>query len=89
MLCQLLAALAYRTQKGLRHAPEEFADFEPGEKVRSPRELLRHMTSVLGYARTFIIGGEYWPENLSAEQPPPVRRDRVWREAPEGWEPDE
>lgn len=64
MLCHFLAALAYRTQKALRHAPAEFADFEAGEKVRSPRELIRHMTSVLGYARTFIIGGEYWPEPL-------------------------
>jgi hypothetical protein len=27
-------------------------------------ELVRHMTSVLGYARTFFVGGQYWPDPL-------------------------
>src|SRR2546430_16154070 len=27
-------------------------------------ELVRHMTSVLGYARTFFVGGRYRPEPL-------------------------
>ena len=64
MLRHFLAALAYRTQKAVRGAPEEFADFKAGNDVRTPKELVRHMTSVLGYARTFFIGGEYWPEPL-------------------------
>lgn len=70
ILQHFLAALAYRTQKALRGAPEEFGKFEPGNQVRSPQELLRHMTSVLGYSRTFFIGGAYWPDpldSLSAE----------------------
>ena len=54
-----LAAIAYRTQKALRAAPPLYADFDPGHDVRSPVEILRHMTSVLGYARTFAIGGTY------------------------------
>jgi hypothetical protein len=64
MLRHFLAALAYRTQKALRGAPDSFASFrlEPG--VRTPAELVRHMTSVLGYARTCFIGGRYWPEPL-------------------------
>jgi len=64
MLRHFLAALAYRTQKALRGAPEGFADFKAGNDVRSPKELVRHMTSVLGYARTFFIGGAYRPEPL-------------------------
>lgn len=68
MLRHFLAALAYRTQKALRDAPAEFADFDPGSQVRTPHELLRHMTSVLGYARTFFIGGTYWPEPLPSMQ---------------------
>lgn len=32
--------------------------------MRTPEELVRHMTSVLGYSRTFFIGGEYRPEPL-------------------------
>ncbi len=61
MLMHFLAALAYRTQKALRGASPEFANFSAGGKVRTPLELVRHMDSVLGYARTFIIGGSYRP----------------------------
>jgi hypothetical protein len=59
MVIHLLAALAYRTQKALRDAPPEFAEFRAATKVRTPHELIRHMESVLGYARTFFIGGSY------------------------------
>lgn len=61
MLRHFLAALAYRTQKALRDAPESFADFSAGNKSRTPHELVRHMDSVLGYARTYFIGGSYRP----------------------------
>ena len=64
MLRHFLAALAYRTQKALRGAPPSFGGFSPGHDVRTPQELVRHMTSVLGYARTFFVGGRYWPEPL-------------------------
>ena len=64
LLIHFLAALAYRTQKALRDAPQEFAGFRIGDGVRSPAELVRHMTSVLGYARTHFVGGRYWPEPL-------------------------
>src|SRR5688500_20363200 len=66
MLRHFLAALAYRTQKALRGAPEGFADFKAGNDVRTPNALVRDMTSVLGYARTFFVGGEYRPEPLPA-----------------------
>ena len=65
MLRHFLAALAYRTQKALRGALEDFGDFEAGNRVRTPKELVRHMTSVLGYARTHFRGGTYRPESLS------------------------
>ena len=64
MLRHFLAALAYRTQKALRDAPDDFGDFDAGNNVRTPRELVRHMTSVLGYARTFFRGERYRPEPL-------------------------
>jgi hypothetical protein len=66
LLRHFLAALAYRTQKALRDAPPSYASFDAGNKVRTPQELLRHMTSVLGYSRTFFIGGEYRPEPLES-----------------------
>src|SRR5271167_1776502 len=64
LLKHFLAALAYRTQKALRGAPPEFASFRAAPQVRSPHELIHHMDSVLGYARTFFIGGSYRPPVL-------------------------
>jgi hypothetical protein len=64
LLRHFLASLAYRTQKALRGAPESFYSFRAAPKVRTPLELLRHMESVLGYARTFFIGGEYKQDPL-------------------------
>lgn len=64
LLRHFLAALAYRTQKALRHAPPEFGAFSAGRRTRTPLELVRHMTSVLGYARTYFVGGAYRPEPL-------------------------
>ena len=64
LLRHFLAALAYRTQKALRGAPASFGDFRVGSTVRSPHEIVRHMTGVIGYARTFFHGGEWHPETL-------------------------
>lgn len=64
MLVHFLAAIAYRTQKALRDAPPSFAGFRAKRGVRTPHELLYHMTNVLGYARTFFIGGEWRPAEM-------------------------
>ena len=64
MLRHFLAALAYRTQKALRGAPDDFADFRPTRGVRTPHELLFHMTNVIGYGHTFFVGGESRPTML-------------------------
>jgi hypothetical protein len=83
MLRHFLAALAYRTQKAVRAAPDGFAEFEPGNLIRTPKELVRHMTSVLGYARTFFIGGQYRPEPLPAFQDEVQRLHDVIRDLSE------
>jgi len=57
LLRHFLAALAYRTQKSIREAPGGFADFRGGPGIRTPHQLLRHMSDVLGYARTTFEGG--------------------------------
>jgi hypothetical protein len=64
LLRHFLAALAYRTQKALRGAPADFGSFRVEAYVRTPKELVQHMTSVLGFARTFFVGGSYRPEPL-------------------------
>lgn len=68
LLCHFLAALAYRTQKALRDAPSDFGSFRASVGVRTPSQLVRHMTSVLGYARTFFVGGTYRPDSLPSLQ---------------------
>ena len=70
MLRHFLTAIAYRTQKALRDAPPSFGTFDAGSQVRTPTDLVRHMTSVLGHARMFFVGGCYHAEplaDLSAE----------------------
>jgi hypothetical protein len=73
LLRHFLAALAYRTQKALRDAPPGFGDFRAGVNVRTPHELVWHMTGVIGYARTFLHGGEFAPPRL-ADLPAEVER---------------
>jgi hypothetical protein len=65
LLQHFLAAIAYRTQKALRGAPEDFADFRAGPTSRTPYELLWHMTGLIGYARTMFHGGEFAPPRLT------------------------
>ena len=65
LLQHFLAALAYRTQKALRGAPPDFGDFRPAVNVRTPHELLWHMTGVIGYARTTLHGGSFAPPRLA------------------------
>lgn len=64
-LQHFLAALAYRTQKAVRGAPPTYADFRAGPAVRTPHELVWHMTGVIGYARTMLHGGEFAPPCLT------------------------
>jgi hypothetical protein len=64
LLRHFLAAIAYRTQKALRGAPDGFGEFRASRNVRTPIELIRHMTGVIGYARTFLRGGAFGPPDL-------------------------
>ena len=56
-----LATLAYRTQKALRDAPVHFPSFQAGAGVRTPLELLHHMTSVLIRTADELSGTESEP----------------------------
>jgi len=73
LLRHFLAAIAYRTQKALRGAPAHYATYSAGNRARTPIELVRHMTSLMGYVRTFFKGGSYRPEPL------PTFKDEVAR----------
>lgn len=53
-LRHFVAAIAYRTQKALRDAPPEFANFRVAPGTRTPHELVRHIRGVLSYALGLI-----------------------------------
>ena len=64
LLRHFLGAIAYRTQKALRGAPDHYAAFSAGNRVRTPTELVRHMAGLMGYVRTFFHGGSYQAQPL-------------------------
>ena len=72
LLKHFLASLAYRTQKAVRGAPESFADYRVASGVRTPQELIRHMSGVLSYALSRFTGDRSrieplatWPEEIT------------------------
>jgi len=75
LLKHFLAAIAYRTQKALRDAPDHYPTFSAGNRVRTPLEILHHMTSLMGYVRTFFVGGQY-PRTL---EPLPTFKEEIAR----------
>lgn len=50
LLRHFLAAIAYRISKAFRDAPPGFEAFDAGHDVRTPREVVRHMSGVINYA---------------------------------------
>lgn len=75
LLRHFLATLAYRTQKAVRGAPEHYADFRAGKGVRTPAEILRHMTALLQYVRTRLDGSR----RPSPPDPPPAFDEEIRR----------
>jgi hypothetical protein len=45
-----LATLAYRAGKAVRDAPPTFADFQIGERSRTPAQVLAHMGDLFDWA---------------------------------------
>ncbi len=60
LLRHFLAALAYRTQKALRSAPHSFGDFRAAPGVRTPHQLIHHMSGVLLFALSHFEDTETW-----------------------------
>lgn len=56
LLRHFVGAIAYRTAKALRGAPPEFEAFAAGMQVRTPRQLVRHMSGVINYALGLLSG---------------------------------
>ena len=52
MLRHLIATLAYRGTKSIKNAPGHYPEFHAGKGVRTPREILAHISGVLTYAHS-------------------------------------
>lgn len=67
LLRHALATLAYRGGKAIRHAPENFSTFQAGEGVRTPGEILAHISDVIEWGLSIAMGKQEW--HNSAPQP--------------------
>jgi hypothetical protein len=55
-----LSTLAYRGGKAIREAPAGFADFNAGEGVRTPGQLLAHIGDLFDWALSIAKGQQVW-----------------------------
>ncbi|MCW4051869.1 MAG: hypothetical protein NWE78_01500 [Candidatus Bathyarchaeota archaeon] len=53
MLRHFLASIAYRATKAIKNASETYPNFYIGKEVKTPQEILHHITGVLTYAHSF------------------------------------
>lgn len=55
LLRHALSTIAYRLQKVVRYADDPFERFNAGNGVRTPAEIVNHMTHVLLFARYILL----------------------------------
>lgn len=53
LLRHFLASIAYHASKAIRDAPPGYPELDAGMGVRTPRQILHHVTGVLCYAHSF------------------------------------
>jgi hypothetical protein len=63
LLRHALATLAYRGGKAVRHAPQGFADFQAGEGVRTPGQILAHIGDLFDWALSIAMGQQKWHDS--------------------------
>ena len=63
LLRHTLATVAYRCAKAVRNAPQGFADFQAGEGVCTPGQILAHMGDLFDWALSIVIGRQTWHDS--------------------------
>jgi hypothetical protein len=63
LLRHTLATVAYRAGKAVRSAPEGFAEFQAGEGVRTPGQILAHVGDLFDWALSIAIGQQKWHDS--------------------------
>lgn len=71
LLRHTLATLAYRGGKAIRNAPGGFGEFQAGEGVRTPGQILAHLDDLLDWGLSIAMGQQKWQDS----QPLPWERD--------------
>ena len=65
LLRHTLATLAYRGGKAIRDTPDGFADFQAGEGVRTPGQILAHIGDLLDWALIMAKDKHVWHESAA------------------------
>ncbi len=63
LLRHTLATLAYRCGKAVRHAPDGFGEFQAGEGVRTPGQILAHLGDLFDWALSIAMGQQKWHDS--------------------------
>ncbi len=63
LLRHTLATIAYRGGKAVRQAPEGFANFQAGEAVRTPGQILAHIGDLIDWALSIAMGQQKWHDS--------------------------
>ena len=54
LLRHTLSTIAYRFQKSIRNAKEDFGNFKAGEESRTPGEIINHIYDIINKTKVFI-----------------------------------
>ena len=63
LLRHTLATLAYRGGKAVRNAPDGFGEFQAGEGVRTPGQILAHLGDLFDWALSIAMGQQKWRDS--------------------------
>jgi hypothetical protein len=74
LLRHTVATLAYRGGKAVRSAPDGFGEFQAGEEVRTPEQILAHLGDRLEWALSIAAGQQNWHDSKPLAWEPGVRR---------------
>lgn len=63
LLRHTLATLAYRGGKAFQNAPHGFGEFQAGEGVRTPGQILAHLGDLLDWGLSIAMGQQKWQDS--------------------------
>jgi hypothetical protein len=63
LLRHILATLAYRGGKAMRNAPDGFGEFQAGDGVRTPGQILAHLGDLFDWALSIAMGQQKWQDS--------------------------